>query len=712
MNNKTLNAVSGMSIDAMPVNLLNKISDDDVKTIGSECVFNFKADIASRSAWMKRASNWLKLFSGHRDPKTFPWPLCSNIHVPLLSTACLQFQARAYEALIPNKEVAKCWSTDGKSIDSAKRAARYLNYQLLDEMEEWEEDMDLLQLLLPIYGSSVKKTYYDSSKKRIVSLTLSHDSFVAPYGVKRLEDAPRKTHFFYLYPNEIKRKVKAGIYISGADELETGRPVSAQSLEPEFKEQSDKITGQTEASGLAVYPRLFIEQHVELDLDNTGRLIPCVVTVDVDTEMIVSITKRTYLDLTDGEEKEFEYFTSYGFIPNPESWMSYGFGHFIEGLNESANTIMNQLIDGGTLANISGKTGLISKRAGVKKHKMEIALGQFNEIDMTGDDIRKAMYIYEFKEPSQALFSLLGFVQQFSKEISTVSDTLMGKLPPSDTTATTMLAVMEQGMKVFSAIHKREHRSLKKELKKIFILNSLFLNEGKYFTVQDSTSPEMRGYTIGRTDFLNYIDVKPASDPNITSRAEKLIKARSTYELATQNPLIVNNTEALYEVTKDLLVANEVQNIDRILKLPEPQEPPDMSPQEEHAEFLKEQAIEPLPIQNHIQHYNEHTIFSQSDWFNQLTLQGKKVFEDHMRKTIAFIYLSEQELLNQQNGGINGGINDSGGMAGMGSHSGYEGVFEPSAGDGGGGNTGMPEGSELGAVFGTEGDGNSNQRDY
>ena len=365
MNNKTLNAVSGMSIDAMPVNLLNKISDDDVKTIGSECVFNFKADIASRSAWMKRASNWLKLFSGHRDPKTFPWPLCSNIHVPLLSTACLQFQARAYEALIPNKEVAKCWSTDGKSIDSAKRAARYLNYQLLDEMEEWEEDMDLLQLLLPIYGSSVKKTYYDSSKKRIVSLTLSHDSFVAPYGVKRLEDAPRKTHFFYLYPNEIKRKVKAGIYISGADELETGRPVSAQSLEPEFKEQSDKITGQTEASGLAVYPRLFIEQHVELDLDNTGRLIPCVVTVDVDTEMIVSITKRTYLDLTDGEEKEFEYFTSYGFIPNPESWMSYGFGHFIEGLNESANTIMNQLIDGGTLANISGKTGLISKRAGV-----------------------------------------------------------------------------------------------------------------------------------------------------------------------------------------------------------------------------------------------------------------------------------------------------------------------------------------------------------
>lgn len=637
------------------------------------------------------------------------WTMNSNVHIPLMGVACLQFQARAYESLVPQKEVAKCWATDGKAIDSAARATRYMNYQLFDEMEEWEEDMDLLQLLLPIYGSAVKKTYYDNQKKRAVSLTLGHDSFVAPYGVKRLEDATRKTHFFYLYPDEIKRKVKSGQYIKEADTLETGRPITAQSLEPELKEQSNKITGQTEAAGLKIYPRLFIEQHTKLELDENGIQSPYIITIDVDTEMVVSIKKCTYISILGNEEKEFEYFTSYSFIPNPESWMSYGFGHFLEGLNESGNTIINQLIDAGTLSNVSGKTGLINKRAGLKKNKIDMALGQFNEIDMSGDDIKKSMYIYDFKEPSQVLFSLLGFIREFSREISTVSEALMGKLPPSDTTATTMLAVMEQGMKVFSTIHKREHRSLKKELKKIFIINSLYLDEQKYYTVQDSTSPEMQTYKIGRLDFLNLIDVRPASDPNITSRAEKLVKARSTYEIAMQNPLMVNDMEAIYEITKDLLIANEVSNIDQKLKKPQPQEPPDLTPQEEHAEFLKEKMVEPLPLQDHFAHLQEHTIFSQSEWFTQLTPQGKKVFEEHTRKTMAWAYLVEQEQIKKQTEAIDEGFGNTGGMVGMGGISTDTGVFEPSQGNFGGGNEGMPEGNDMGAVSGTEGYGNTNQ---
>lgn len=696
----------GMDLDTEPSNLAEDMPEEQLKNIGNEGVYNFKADISSRSDWMKKAGNWLKLFAGHRDPKTFPWANCSNIHIPILGTACLQFQARSYESLVPQKEVAKCWATDGKAVDSALRASRYMNYQLLDEMEEWEEDMDLMQLLLPIYGSAVKKTYYDSIKKRAVSLTLGHDSFVAPYGVKRLEHAERKTHFFFIYPNEIKKKVKSGLYIKKADTLESGREMTAQTLESSFKEQSNKITGQTEASGLKIYPRLFIEQHVGLDLNDKGELSPYIVTIDFDTEMVVSIRKRTYIDLLDNEEKEFEYFTAYGFIPNPESWMSYGFGHFLEGLNESGNSIVNQLIDGGTLSNVSGKTGLINKRSGLKRNKLEIALGQFSEIDMTGDDIKKNMYIYDFKEPSDVLFSLLGFVQQFAREISTVSDTLLGKLPPSDTTATTMLAVMEQGMKVFSTIHKREHRAFKKELKKIFIINSLYLDEKKYFTVQDSTSPEMKTYDIGKLDFINYIDVKPASDPNITSRAEKLIKAKSTYEMAVNNPLIATDMEAMYEITKDWLVANEVQNIDLKLKKPQPQEPPDLTPQEEHAEFIKEKGVEPLPIQDHIKHANEHNTFSTSTWFEQLTPQGKNLFEDHMKKTMALVYLQEQQILMEAE---NGGIGNTGGMEGMGAVPTDEGFPVSAEGNFGGGGEGMPESNNMGAVFGAEGDGFSNQ---
>ncbi len=646
-------------------NIASGLQKEELQAIGTKVVEDYKIDLSSLTDWHAKRANWLKLFSGTRDPKNFPWANCSNVHLPIMGVACIQFQARTYESLLPSKEFAKCWSTDGKTKEQAARAQKYLNYQLMEQMEEWEEDMDILLLLLPINGSGYKKTYYDHSLKRPVSSTIPVEHFVTPYRVKRIEDAPRKTHTYYESLNNIKIKGKNGIFIN-TDDLKEGDNYRNHPSS-EIKEQVDKTTGQADPvqgdSGL----RLLLEQHRTWDLDNDGIEEEYIITVDLETEKVLRIESNTYTDPITQEEKPAAYFTCYTFIPNPDSHYGFGFGHLLEGINESADAIMNQLIDAGTLSNT--QSGFINRRSGLKAGDMGLVPGQFKQVDISGDDIRKAIYTHVFKEPSSALFSLLGLLQTAGKEISSVTESMMGKLPPSDTTATTMLAVMEQGLKVFSTIHKRIHRSFKKELKKIFRLNSLYLDENIYFVVQDSTSPDMVGYQSGRMDFANNVDVIPISDPTITSRAEKLIKARQAYEIGMGNPIVSNNTEAMYELTKSFYEAIEVQNIDKIVKKPEPQEPPDLNPIEEEAGWLNEKYNDPLPIQDQAAHMMSHQVFAGSQWATQLSPQGKKVMDAHMKATMSMMYMQEKELelqsmqLQQQIGAMNGTGQE--GMGGM-----------------------------------------------
>jgi hypothetical protein len=607
-------------------NLAEGKKEEELKKIGNTVCEDYESDMHSRSGWDERIKRWYTLFSGLIEHKTHPWENASNVNIPLMSTACLQFQSRAYEALLPPKEIAKCFSTDGQSIDSAARCQKFMNWQLTDQMEEWEENMDILLLMLPIYGVGIKKTYFDSVLGRNVSITLRADEFAAPYGVKRLEDSPRMTHAYMMHLNDIKIKGKEGLWIN-IDDLGEGNATEARTkLATEHRQKTDESTGVSDTPQSKDRPRLILEQHRTLDMDDDGIEEPYIVTVDDETGLVLRIEERTY-----------GYFTAYSFIPNPDSWMGFGFGHLLEHLNHSANTLINQLIDSGTLANTV--SGLFDRRAGFKSGDLSFEMGEFRGVDVRADDISKAIYQFKFNPPSQVLFALLQMLQGYSRELSSVSETMLGKLPPSDTTATSMLAVMEQGLKVFSTIHKRIHRVFKKELKKIALLNARNLDERVYFTVQDSTSQEMKTYRAGRIDFANNIDVTPVSDPTITSRAEKLIKAQQAREVGLQSPLTSQDPEALYELEKNLYIALEVPNIDKILKKPEPQEPPDLPPIEEESQFLREVWVQPLPHQDHQAHLQSHQIFSESQWSEQLTPQGKKLLEAHIKETFALLYL-------------------------------------------------------------------------
>jgi len=636
-------------------NLASKIDKEFLRDLGVAVVENYDEDVESRAEWSKRRSRWIKLFTGHRDAKNTPWEKASNVHIPLLSIAALQFNARALPSLLPPKEIVKPYAIDGAAINVAKRKAKYLNWQLGYKIEDYREEMDRLLIQLPIYGTAYKKTYYDYITRRIESRTLPVEEVVTPYKFKRFEDCPRVTHAFYMDINDIRKRGRAGVFIDTEDFQELSGVTEDTQLGADIRPEIDKYEGIVQGVN-SERPRLILEQHLDVDIkisgSDDGIKMPYVVTVDNETRKVLRVIPRTI------NGKKFDYFTQYVFIPSPESHYGIGFGHLLEHINETSNTIINQLIDAGTLQNTKG--GFVSRRGGMKRGELSFVMGEFKELEVPVEDIRKQIFPMEFSAPSQALFNLLNMLQDYSQRVSSVSDTMMGQAPPSDTTATTMMAIMEQGMSMFSTIHARIHNTFGKELRKIEMWNSIHLDTKKYIDVQDSTSAEfqelaevLQGVDSGsispetledmlRQEFAGDTDVIPVSNPNITSRAEKLAKAEEVYQMALQNPLMANNQQALFSASEEKLKALEVQNISSYLQPPPPPPPPpDKPPEVENADFLKEVGSEVLPQQDHPAHWESHESFRNSQWFDQLTAHGKKLLDDHMMNTVSNMYAKE-----------------------------------------------------------------------
>ncbi len=620
-----------------------KLSKKKLEEIGGKVVTDYRADVLSRSEWETRRENWLKLFAGQRDPKSEPWENSANVHVPEIAIAAIQFAARALPALLPAKGLVKGHALDGAAYYAAKRVGNYMNWQTRYQMTEFLPDTDKMLCQLPVVGTSFKKTYFDTVKNRVVSQLVPAEELVLPYRCKGLDRTPRITHAFYLYLNDIKKRGWAGIY-HNIDDLEEGSAFNANDPGSEIKSQVDKIEGTTKTTETE-QPRLILEQHTDLAFDGDRIKEPYVITVDEETGRVLRIISNSTK-----EGQKIDYFTDYHFIPNPQSFYSIGFGNLMEHLNEAENTVINQELDAGTLNNMKG--GLVNAKSGIKKGDLSFRLGEYKSVHIVGDDIRKAIFPLEFSPPSQTLFNLLQELRTYSKEASTVSNAMMGQLPPSDTTATSMLAVVEQGMATFSSIYSRIHRSLGIELRHIAFWNGVYLDRDEYVGIQDSMSDEykdlMQAIQEGGydpiDDYANSVDVIPVSDPIITSRAEKLAKAKEMYAVAVENPLIANNPEGLYEATVQLLEALETRNKDVILqKPPEPQPPPDLTPEEENAGFLKEVGAYVLPQQDHGDHLEKHAVFKESEWGKQLTPQGKNLLESHERETMSAQYMKEQE---------------------------------------------------------------------
>lgn len=504
-------------------NIADSLSEEELNEIGEQCRAGFEMDKASRSDWERDLDEWLRLAMQVRETKSFPWPKASNVKYPLLSTAAMQFAARAYPSLVPSDgKVVKC-SVIGKDPDGQKRergdrVAAYMSYQVMHEMDNWEEDMDKLLMMLPIVGTVFKKTFYSVADDKVKSYLISPRNLIVNYWAKDLECAERVSEIIEMPQRILVERQKQEIF----------RKVDLGSPSP-HQWDLERPTPHYDSNDISV-PYILVEQHTYLDLDGDGYTEPYIVTFDRKSGEVLRIVARFTNDniRTDTKGKITSikpdtYYTKFSFVPNPDgSFYALGFGLLLGPLNESVNSIINQLVDSGTLNNLQG--GFIGKGLRIKMGDSRFNPGEWKPVNATADDLRKQIVPLPSKEPSNVLFQLMGSLITSGKELASVAEIFTGKMPGQNTPATTTMASVEQGMKVFTAVYKRIFRSLATEFKRIQELNNTYLDPNTYVKVIDTV--------IGPNDFSTEdYDICPGADPNATSAQEKLMKAQGLLEL-------------------------------------------------------------------------------------------------------------------------------------------------------------------------------------
>ena len=547
------------------VNLVDEIKDKEtLLKIGKQVVEGFDIDLESRRPWEKDVEAWTKLALQIADKKTYPWPNASNVKYPLLATASMQFAARAYPSLVPsNGQIVKCQvigsDPTGEKVARATRISEHMSYQIMFEMDDWEEDMDKLLLSLPIIGTVFKKTYWDSAKQRNESCLVFPKDLVVNYWAKSLEDAERKTQVYHYNKRKVKERVLQGIYA----DVELPEP-NAYLLD---QMGQSKATTQTLSDDDETTPYVILEQHMFYDLDGDGYAEPYVAIVEYSSKTVLRLVARFDVDgvLADQEGKIVsitpdEHFTKYSFVPNPDGgFYDIGFGRLLGTINASVDTIINQLIDAGSLSNL--QAGFIGKGLRIKMGEGRFSPGEWKAVNATGDDLKKQILPLPVNPPNPVLLQLLQYLVQSGKELASIAEIMTGKMPGQNTPATTTQVAVEQGMRVFTAVYKRIFRSLAKEFRKLYKLNAKYLNPETEVSVLDEP--------IQQSDYFgDPNDLIPGADPSAVTQQEKQTKAQMLVQLmglGTLTPMAV---------TAFMLEAFEIPQADQFMQQPQQQPDP------------------------------------------------------------------------------------------------------------------------------------------
>lgn len=564
------------------VNLADKIDQDVLDRVGKELVEQIELDEESRKSWMETNKDWLKLASQVREEKSFPWPGASNVKYPLLTIAAMQFHARALPNLVNGPSPVRARvigrDPDGAKTARSKRVSKYMSYQVLEEMDDWMDEMDRLLFILPMTGICYKKTYYSENAGSIKSVVVLPNDMIVNYYAQDFTRA-RMTHVMYMDENEVYELQKAGVF-SDIELHETDD-------EGMDRNAMNSINDLNPTSGSDMGAHTLYESHCLLDLDEDGYKEPYIVTLTKDGKILRIMARWSeggdfYNDKGDLIKIVPDtYFTPYIFMPDPSSAVSgLGLGTLLGPINEAVNTMINQLIDAGTLSNLQG--GFLGRGIKLRGGATRFRPGEWKIVNSTGDDIRKSVFPMPVRDPSNVLFQLLGQLIESGERVSATTDMMVGETPGQNTPATTAMASLEQGLKVFTGIYKRIHRSLAKEYKIMYRLNAIYLDEEVYETVLDEQMMDEEAQ-FGKDDFSpDKMDIKPASDPNIVSQAQKSVKSQALLEkLQMGLPLNVQ------EVTKRSLEAEEQENIEQLMQMPEPQPNPEVEMQKAELEIQK-----------------------------------------------------------------------------------------------------------------------------
>jgi chaperonin GroES len=522
-------------------NIAEGMSEDELLAVSNFAQEGFRNDLKSREEWESDIEEWVQLAKQCREAKTYPWPNASNVKYPLLSTASMQFAARAYPSLIPsNGQVVNCVvvgkDKDGQKLEKANRVSTYMSYQVMYEMKGWNESMDKMLLQLPIVGTMFKKTWYDKGCDKIRSELIQPKNFIVNNWANSLYDVERTSEIIEMSQRVIKEKQNLGIFL----DIDLGEPTAPL----------DDTDGRGNNYGDidSTTPYQIIEQHTFYDFDDDGYAEPCIISFERQSGKVLRISNRYYKDNITmkpngkgiAKIEPIQMYTKFGFIPNPDgSFYDVGFGQLLGPLNEAVNSLINMQIDSGQVNNL--QSGFIAKSLRMKMGDARMTPGEWRPVNATSDDLRKSIVPLPAKEPSAVLFQLMGSIITSAKELASVAEIFTGKMPGQNTPATTTMATIEQGMKVFTAVYKRIYRAMEEEFDKIFDLNHMYMDPQTEVRVLDEP--------IGPDDFdRDSCDIEPGADPTAISQTEKLIKAQGLMELMQAAPQILDPVQVISRI--------------------------------------------------------------------------------------------------------------------------------------------------------------------
>ena len=615
-------------------NIAEDMDERVLSQLSSDLIADYQKDRESRKDWEDGYLKGLDLLGFKYVEQNRPFRGAAGVTHPLLAEAVTQFQAQAYKELLPSDGPVKTQvlglKTDATN-EQANRVKDFMNYMIMEKMEEYTPEFDQMLFYLPLAGSTFKKVYYDAMLERAVSKFVPAEDLVVPYYATDLKEAPRITHVLKQSENDLLKKMASGFY----REIELLKP---QEKDNKIQDKYRELEGTKKVeSDDMMYTVL--ELHVDLDLsdyisdneeDSLGIKIPYIVTIEESSREVLSI----YRNYTEGDTKfvRKDYFTHFKFLPGLGF---YGFGliHMIGGLSRTATAALRQLLDAGTLSNLPA--GFKSRGMKVRDDDQPIQPGEFRDVDAPGGNIRDQFQLLPFKEPSQTLFNLMGFCVDAGRRFALTTDTAVGEGNQAAAVGTT-IALMERGSRVMSAIHKRCYYAMRQEFKLLSKIIAEYLPPEYPYAVYGADR------IIKSLDFDNRVDILPVADPNIFSMAQRVTLAQTQLQIAQTNPQLHNLHEAYTRVYEAL----GTKQIPELLK-PEVKPIP-KDPAIENAEALQMQIAQAFPDQDHDAHIAAHSAFMRTRMV-QINPPVYALLQGHISQHVSFKAQKEVMAMMQQN---------------------------------------------------------------
>ena len=606
--------------DDFNANLAEDMDERTLQSMASDLIAEYKKDKNSRKEWEEAYIKGLELLGTKYQEVTKPFKGASGVTHPLLAESVTQFQAQAYKELIPSDGPVrtKVVGLQSPQIEAqADRVKEYMNFLLMEEMEEYTTDMDQMLFYLPLSGSTFKKIYYDAMLGRPCSKFIPAEDLVVPYYASDLKDCERITHIIKMTENEVTKKMAGGFY----RDIELASP---RETTDQVQQKVNELQGvkRTESDML----HTILEMHVDLNLedyedfdDKAKKIkIPYIVTIDEGSGEILSIY-RNYKP-NDISYARIEYFVHYKFLPGL-GFYGFGLTHMIGGLSRAATVALRQLIDAGTLKNLPA--GFKSRGIRVRDDDQPIQPGEFRDVDAPGGNIRDQFFNLPFTEPSTTLFQLLGFVVQAGQKFAAITDSNIGNDTQNRAVGTT-IALMERGSRVMSGVHKRCYYAMRLEFKILAKICAESLPPEYPYDVYGGPRQ------IKQSDFDERVDILPVADPNIMSMAQRVTLAQTQLQIAQTNPQIHNIHEAYRRVYEAL----GTKQIEGLLK-PAPKQPEPLDPAKENARALQMQLLTAFEFQDHDAHIAAHMAFMASRMV-QINPQVYALMQSHISDHISF----------------------------------------------------------------------------